>query len=243
MGMDTKKVAQTLTKDLDLDVPPIQISFLTEVPSEMKKYDRNVPSWCTFWAEARKESFYAPLDDHMSCEIGAFVLGAPLGGAVGEKLTMTLSWMQQQGYLEKGEEAHIPHLDAPPKFVAYGPLGQVPSAPSAVVLFARPSSAMVAMEAASPGQAHPFGVGFSGRSACAVIPTVLQGKAPFAVSLGCGGFRTFVEPGNDKMLIAVRGDYVEEFSHSVHRLQGANLEVGAEMARRKAAVPLRTFQH
>ncbi len=229
-------IAERLTQDLELDIPPIQISFTQEPPSGMRKYDRAVPSWCTFWADARKDSFYVPFGGHDSCEIGAFVLGMPLAGPTGKKLMDTLSWMQGLGYLQKGEEAKIPHLQSSFGYAAYGPLGKVPAPPSAVVLFAKPSAAMVAMEATNPGAAHPFPITLSGRPACAVIPTVLEGSAPVAMSLGCGGFRTFVEPGNDKMLIAVRGDHLQQFSDAVHEAKRANEAVSHEMGERKKAV-------
>jgi uncharacterized protein (DUF169 family) len=233
--MEMKEVAQQLTKDLDLDVTPVQISFLDAPPAGLKEHPGGVPSWCSFWADARKEGFYAPIAQHESCEIGAFVLGIPPEGDVGKRLMDTLGWMQGQGYLAKGEEAGIPHRSKASKYVAYAPLGAISAAPSAVVLFAKPSSAMVAMEAASPGKAHPFGITMSGRPACAVIPSVLEGKVPVAVSLGCAGFRQFTEISGDKMLVAVRGDHVESFAKSVRELKKANVAVDGEMARRKQA--------
>ena len=233
--METKEIAQQLTHDLDLDVTPVQISFLDAPPSGLKEHPGGVPSWCTFWADARKEGFFAPLAKHDGCEIGAFVLGMPLEGALGEKLMGTLGWMQGQGYLAKGEEAQIPHRSKSSKFVAYAPLGSISAAPSAVVLFAKPSSAMVAMEAASPGTAHPFGTTVSGRPACAVIPAVLEGRSPVAMSLGCAGFRVFTEVSDDKMLVAIRGDHLESFARSVRDLKKANTAVQGEMKRRKQA--------
>jgi uncharacterized protein (DUF169 family) len=228
-------VSRRLTQDLGLEFPPIQISFLESPPSGLSEHAGKVPSWCTFWAEARAEAFYVSLGGHSDCEIGAYVLGIPLVGATGEKLGKTLAWMQQEGYLVKGEEADIPQLRAPFRYVAYGPLGQVPAPPSVVVIFANPASTMVALEAHQPGMAHPFGVPVTGRPACAVIPTVLQGEAPVAMSLGCSGFRTYVEPGKDKMLLAVRGDYLVRFAEAVHRMKAANDAVQGEMERRKSA--------
>lgn len=233
--MEMKEVAQQLTKDLELDNTPVQISFTDTPPAGLKEHPGGTPSWCTFWADARKEGFYAPIAKHEGCEIGAFVLGMPLTGATGEKLMGTLGWMQGQGYLVKGEEANIPHLSKAPKYIAYAPLGKISAAPSAVVLFANPASAMVALEAASPGHAHPFGVTVSGRPACAVIPSVLEGKNPVAVSMGCTGFRTFTEVSNDQMLVAVRGDKVESFAQSVREIKKANTAVQGEMGRRKQA--------
>jgi uncharacterized protein (DUF169 family) len=233
LAVNTELAAQ-LSRDLELDIPPVALVFSETKPEGFRAFDKGVPSWCTFWGEARTDSFYAPISGHDSCEIGAFVLGMPLDGKLGTRLNETLGWMQGEGYLAKGEEGGIPHLGSAPKFVAYGPLRDMTLPPSVVVFFARPSSAMIVAEASSPGAAHPFGLTMSGRPAYAVIPTVLTGKAPVAMSLGCSGFRAYVEPGNDKLLIAVRGDHLPEFASAVHALTVANSKVTQEMVRRKS---------
>lgn len=233
--MRLSELSTQMVSDLGLDVPPVQISFTEEPPEGLPRHTGSEPSWCTFWGDARKEAFYVPISGHENCEIGAFVLGLPITGDLGKKLGNTLSWMQEQGYLKPGEEASIPHLAAPPKYVAYAPLGTIATTPTAVVLFARPKGAMVAMEAARRGQSSASSIPVMGRPACSVVPTVLRGEVPVAMSLGCAGFRTYVEPGDDKLLIAVRGDHLGEFARTVHELAGANEAVTDEMAHRKSA--------
>lgn len=229
-----KELATQLTRDLELDVPPVHISYLEQPPKGARAHPGGVPSGCTFWADARSASFYAPLSEHESCEIGAFVMGAPAEGELGQRLMATVGMMEGLGYLGKGEAFGIPHNPKAPKFVHYGPLADAPSVPTVVILFANPANAMVAMEAASPGKGAPFDVPVSGRPACSVVPTVLHGKSPVAMSLGCAGFRQFTEVGKDKVLIAVRGDQLGAFAEAVHKLRSANQAVDSEMARRKS---------
>jgi len=219
MTPDLRSIARQLTEDLELDRAPVQVSYLEEAPSGVEKHPGGAPSVCTFFAEGQKRPFYAGLPEHEACEIGAFVLGVAPAGEFGARLMGTVGSMQKEGYLIPGEEARIPRNGAPPKFVAYGPLGSLPMPPTNVLLFARPRSAMFAMEAARGP------VPMNGRPMCAVVPTLNQG-APVAVSIGCIGSRIYTQMGDDRMA----------FAREVHQIRRANAAVGTEdMARRDAS--------
>jgi uncharacterized protein (DUF169 family) len=235
--MALSEISKQLTADLELDTPPVHISYLEAAPAGVKQHPGGVPSACTFWADGRTSSFFAPLKDHEACEIGAFVMGVPPEGDVGHRLMETIGMFEKIEYVGKGEAFGIPHNAQAPKFVHYGPLAEATRTPTVAVIFASPANAMVALEAASQGKAHPFDVPVTGRPACSVVPTVLSGKSPVAMSLGCAGFRQFTEVGKDKVLIAVRGDHLEQFAHELHKLREANQMVDREMARRKSAAP------
>ncbi|MDE1836742.1 MAG: DUF169 domain-containing protein [Euryarchaeota archaeon] len=234
VAMNFPRISKELTRDLELDSPPVHLSYLEHAPAGAREHLGGAPSACTFWAEARQGSFFAPLSEHEGCEIGAFVLGIPPEGDVGKRLMGTIGMFEKIDYVGKGEASGIPHHAKAPRFVHYGPLAEAVQTPTVAVLFPNPANAMVALEAASPGHAHPFDVPVTGRPACSVIPIVLQGKAPVAMSLGCAGFRQYTEVGKDKVLIAVRGGHLEDFAAGVHKLRSANEMVSAEMAHRKA---------
>ncbi len=233
--MKYQAVAAQLEQDLELDTPPVHISYLETPPAGVPEHPGGAPSACTFWAEGRTESFYAPLAKHDACEIGAYVMGMPPEGKVGERLQETIGMFEKIEYVGKGEAAVIPHNPTAPKFVQYGPLAEASSPPTVALIFTNPANAMVALEAASRGKAHPFDVPVTGRPACSVVPVVLSGKAPVAMTLGCAGFRQYTEVGKDKVMIAVRGDHLEKFASDVHKIREANGMVDGEMARRKAA--------
>ena len=228
MTVDFRTIAQQLTHDLELDRPPVQISYLDAAPKGVEQHPGGAPSVCTFFAEGQKRPFYAALPEHEACEIGAFVLGVPPEGELGARLMGTVGMMQKEGYLAPGEEAKIPRNPRPPKFVAYGPLGTLPTAPTSVLLFARPKSAMFAMEAA--GGSVPM----NGRPMCAIVPTLNLG-APVAVSIGCIGSRIYTQMGDDRMVVGVRGDHLEKFAASVHRIREANAPVDSESSKRRTA--------
>jgi uncharacterized protein (DUF169 family) len=226
-----KAIAAQLTEDLNLDRPPVQVSYLESPPAGVPEHPGGVPSVCSFFAEGTEKAFYAGLPKHEDCEIGAFVLGIPPEGAVGSRLMGTIGTMQQEGYLNPGEEAHVPHNATPPNYVAYGPLGSLPMPPTSVLLFARPESAMLAVETAGAGvDAKP--VPMNGRPMCAIMPIMNQG-APVAVSLGCTGSRIYTEMGENRMVVGIRGDHLDQFARKLSGIVRANRWVRAEDTRRK----------
>ncbi|MGI0140882.1 MAG: DUF169 domain-containing protein, partial [Thermoplasmata archaeon] len=220
---------------LDLDMPPVQISYLEEAPEGVEKHPGGVPSVCTFFAVGAEKSFYASLPQHEDCEVGAFVMGVPPQGDVGSRLMSTIGKMHQVGYLNPGEEALVPHNASAPKFVAYGPLGSLPMAPTAVLIFANPKSAMLAVEAAGSGaEAKP--VTMNGRPMCAIVPIMNQGT-PVAISLGCTGSRIYTDLGVDKMVVGVRGDALAQFAKKLDRIMSANAAISTEDSARKRSSP------
>jgi uncharacterized protein (DUF169 family) len=226
-----KQIAAQLTKDLNLDLPPVQVSYLDAPPAGVPEHPGGVPSVCTFFAQGTEKAFYAGLPKHEDCEIGAFVLGIPPEGTAGARLMGTIGTMQKEGYLNPGEEAHVPHNAKAPKYVAYGPLGSLPMPPTSVLLFAKPDAAMLAVETAGAGaDAKP--VPMNGRPMCAIMPIMNQG-APVAVSLGCTGSRIYTEMGDNRMVVGIRGDHLDQFAKKLSGIVHANQWVHDEDSRRK----------
>ena len=219
------ELAADITAGLNLEISPIQISYLDSEPLDVVRFNGAVPAGCTFWGMGAEKEFYAQISAHENCEIGAFVLGITPSGELLKRLTGTLGWMEEKGYLGMGEAEKIPHGSRAPPFIYYGPLGIRNIPPTAVAILCSPQSAMVALEAASIHRTHPFEIPVTGRPACSVIPFVLSGKAKVAMSLGCAGFRTFVDAAADKVVIVVRGDALHEFAAAVRQIAGINGEV------------------
>ena len=226
MAASWKDLSEQLVSDLELRGAPIQVSYLDAAPKGVPEHPGGAPSVCTFFAEGQTHPFYSDLRGHDACEIGAFVLGIPPEGEFGGRLMGTIGTMQKEGYLLPGEEAKVPHNATAPKFVAYGPLGSLPMAPTTILMFARPKSAMLAIEAAKGT------VPMNGRPMCAIVPILNQG-APVAVSMGCIGSRVYTQMGDDNMLVGVRGDHLEKFAHDLRAIKRANAFVEAEDTKRR----------
>jgi uncharacterized protein (DUF169 family) len=228
-------IADQLTRQLELELPPVQVSYLEEPPKGVVEHPGGVPSVCTFFAFGAEKPFYAALPKHEDCEVGAYVLGIPPAGNVGERLTSTIGRMQSVGYLNPGEAAQVPHNERAPKYVAYGPLGSLPMPPTGVLLFAKPKSAMLAVEAAGSGaDAKP--VTMNGRPMCAIMPILNQG-APVGISLGCTGSRIYTDIGADKMVVGIRGDHLGRFAEKLNRIVDANAVIASEDSARKKSSP------
>lgn len=225
---DLAQIAEQLTHDLELDRPPVQISYLESPPEGVEKHPGGAPSVCTFFAEGERKAFYAGLPEHENCEIGAFVLGAAPEGELGSRVMGMVGTMQSVHYLEPGDEGKIARNAQPPKFVAYGPLGSLKLPPTSILMFARPRSAMFAMEAAHGS------VPMNGRPMCSIVPTLNHG-APVAVSIGCIGSRIYSEMGDDRMVVGVRGDRLDWFAEEVRKVREANRAIGEENRRRRDA--------
>ncbi len=220
------QIADQLKADLELTGTPIQISYLDDPPAGVKEHPGGAPSVCTFFAEGQQTPFYSGMKGHEACEIGAFVLGIPPEGEKGAALMSMIGMMQKEGYLLPGEEAKVPHNPKAPKYVAYGPLGSLPMPPTSVLIFARPKSAMLAVEAAKGP------VPMNGRPMCAIVPTLNAG-APVAISTACVGSRIYTQMGDDQMVIGIRGDHLEKFAQEVRAIRHANQIVGEEDTRRR----------
>jgi len=232
---ELQAIASQLTRQLGLEMAPVQVSYLEAPPAGVAQHPGGVPSVCTFFAFGAERPFYAALPQHEDCEVGAFVLGIPPAGEVGGRLMSTIGRMQSVGYLNPGEEAHVPHNATPPKFVAYGPLGSLAMPPTGVLLFANPKSAMLAVEAAGAGaDAQP--VSMNGRPMCALLPILNQGT-PVGVSFGCTGSRIYTDLGVDKMVIGIRGDHLVRFAEKLDRIVEANRVIADEDSARKRSAP------
>lgn len=229
MSKELQQISHQLVEDLGLKAAPIQISYLESPPTGVAMHPGGAPSVCTFFAEGQSHPFYADMKSHEACEIGAFVLGIPPEGELGGRVMSMIGLMQKEGYLRPGEEAEVPHNAKAPRYVAYGPLGSLPTAPTGVLLFAPARAAMLALEAAPKGI-----VPMNGRPMCAIMPT-LNGGAKVALSLSCIGSRIYTSMSDDQMVVGIRGDYLKEYAAAVRKIRHANDLIGAENERRKAA--------
>ena len=232
MSEELRTVAEQLTRQLGLEMPPVQVTYLEHPPKGIPEHAGGVPSVCTFFAFGTRSPFYAGLPQHEDCEIGAFVLGIPPEGAVGGRLMATIGNMQKEGYLNPGEEAKVPHNPVPPKYVSYGPLGTLPFPPTGVLMFTNPRGAMLAAEAAG-SEPGAWTVPMNGRPMCAIMPILNQG-APVALSLGCVGSRIYTDLGVDKMVVGVKGDHLVAFSKKLDRVVRANELMRSEDSARKS---------
>ncbi len=223
--MDNSKINQEIASAFGLDIPPIAMAFVDNQPQGVETMEEEVPSFCTFWRMAEKKSFYAPANKHYNCPIGAMVLGFEMPKEVQDQLGGLVKKMCECSYLSEDEPANIPTITEKKAGVVYGPLKDFPVAPQLILMWLKPSQAMIYNEVLGcckwSGSMDSMALG---RPACAVIPTTLN-KSPFGMSLGCTGMRTFTEVSDDHILATLNCAEIDSFLTSLQTTLSANKEM------------------
>ncbi len=223
--MDNTKIDHEITSAFGLDIPPIAMAFVDDQPQGVETIEEEVPSFCTFWRMAEKKAFYAPANKHYNCPIGAMVLGFEMPKEVQEQLGGLVKKMCECSYLSEDEPANIPTLTEKKVGVVYGPLKDFPVEPQLILMWLKPSQAMIYNKVLGcckwSGSMDSMALG---RPACAVIPTTLN-KSPFGMSLGCTGMRTFTEVSDDHILATLNCKEIDSFLTSLQTTLSANKEM------------------
>jgi len=223
--MDNAKIDQEISSAFGLDISPIAMALVDNQPQGVETMEEEVPSFCTFWRMAEKKSFYAPANKHFNCPIGAMVLGFEMPKEVQDQLGGLVKKMCECSYLSEDEPANIPTITEKKAGVVYGPLKDFPVAPQLILMWLKPSQAMIYNEVLGcckwSGSMDSMALG---RPACAVIPTTLN-KSPFGMSLGCTGMRTFTEVSDDHILATLNCAEIDSFLTSLQTTLSANKEM------------------
>ena len=108
--MNRLEFARRLTELLELESPPIGISFAETPPAGVKVFEGEVPSPCALWRIAERSVFFAGPRKHLNCAVGAHVMGLPLPEPVQQELSSAINRMVDCGYLQEDEARPIKML-------------------------------------------------------------------------------------------------------------------------------------
>ncbi len=223
--MDNTKINQEITSAFELDFPPIAMAFVDDQPQGVDPIEGEFPSFCTFWRVAEEKTFYAPAEKHFNCPIGSMVLGFDMPAEVQEQLGGMVKKMCECSYLSEDEPAHIPTLKEKKAGVVYGPLKDFPVEPQLVLMWLKPSQAMIFNEVLGCCKWSDSMQSMAlGRPACAVVPTTLN-DSPFGMSLGCAGMRTFTEISDEHILATLNFKEIDTFLTNLQTTVSANKEM------------------
>lgn len=213
---------------LVLDGSPVAIAFLAEPPPGVDPWrGGEVAAGCAFWRHARAgQTFYTEPADHRHCAVGRHVHGLDLPDAPAGDLADSIELMVSAGYLDPDEVPAIPTVADAPRYVAYGPVDQVPFAADVVVVAAAPAQAMVLHEAALRAGVSPMTAPVAGRPGCAILPLTMQTDRS-ALSLGCAGNRITTGLGDGELYVAVPGSSWPAVMTALAAVQSANDTMGA----------------
>ncbi|MGB9032005.1 MAG: hypothetical protein WCC27_17920, partial [Acidobacteriaceae bacterium] len=72
MNADFAAIVDLLTASLDLQHPPIAISFSDSLPTGVPTHGGRAPAGCRFWEDAAAGAFATTAENHNSCAIGVY---------------------------------------------------------------------------------------------------------------------------------------------------------------------------
>jgi uncharacterized protein (DUF169 family) len=225
VNVKVPELANRIVDVLELDTPPIGVTFVQDAPADITEGADTSPSACGFWPRAQSQAFYAPAAAHFNCPVGAMVMGFELPAEVQQQLGQLVEDMSACHYVSPDEPPKIPTVGTQHAGIVYTPLAETDSTPDVVLLWATPRQAMLCNEAMGTAKWTVGGPTVTGRPACAALPLAMSSNSP-VMSLGCAGMRTFTEIADDRMLFAVPGGQLESFTQAVDEIGQANRHMG-----------------
>jgi uncharacterized protein (DUF169 family) len=213
-------LAATLTRALDLQQPPVAISFTDALPAGVNMHSGRVPAGCKFWEDGAYATFATSAADHSLCAIGVYTHNLQSSPAQQADLMGAVKVFAELDYVRPDDLPLIPVLPSQPAYVVYAPLTNSPLPPDVVLLFVNASQTLILSEATQ--QVENQNPPAMGRPACAIVPqAVNSGRA--ALSLGCCGARAYLDGFSDDVAIfAIPGYKVEAYTSRIETLSKAN---------------------
>jgi len=208
---DFQRIGVELRDLLNLENPPIAISFIDSPPEGLKKNSEVAPSGCVFWIRAFKDSFYTVPEDHFNCNIGTVTHGFKKPSELDLASCVDINLMVGAEYIPPEALDMIPKMNERPKYVAYGPLDSATFEPDVVLLVCNPQQAMLIAEAA--GSYKTLGL-----PTCSAIPNAYNTNE-VSISFGCvtNRVRTGIKPSELVVTIpkAQLGEFVKRLKPRV----------------------------
>lgn len=200
-----KAHAKTLQELLNLEAPPLAITFATEVPSGLPMYGGAIPeampdgrtgkvsAGCVFWVKATHRTFVTLPEDHGNCSVGSLTHGLKtLQEVAGND---DVAALLASGWVSQEVVPHIPVVQQRPHAIVYGPLQDASSPPDVVFLRLNPKQVMI-MHDALPDMR------LEGKPQCHII-AIAKEQQQVAASVGCMLSRVRTGLPNSQMTCAI----------------------------------------
>jgi uncharacterized protein (DUF169 family) len=185
--MTTTDLGEELARLLDLEHPPVAITFhKQEPPEELGVRPGPVPAGCCFWVRAEHRRLHTTAADHAHCSVGSYTLGLiSLADAAAAQDTAALVG---SGWVTEADLADSPSAAITSAAITYEPLDQAEDAD--VVLVRLTASSLMSLQGACPE------LSLVTKPQCQIIPLALEGA--IAVSPGCAVSRVRTgQPANE----------------------------------------------
>ena len=233
--MNHIQIDSDLQNGIPLEKPPIALAFVDGQPYGVTRTGKAVPSSCAFWAEAEGGVFYAAAEDHYNCTLGTMVMGLELPEEQMNTLMTEVGMMCEMEYVREEEVPNVPKVEKQSSGIVYGPLAEMPVDPDVVLLWVKPSQAMVVNETAGQMNWAASPAGVFGRPGCAAIPVALS-QGNVSQSFGCTGMRINSGISEEYMLMAVPGDKIESLAESLSQVNDTHDKLTSHYEQKAAAL-------
>jgi len=226
---DYARFGQTLIDLLELDVPPIAISFVDAQPTDVARPEWILPppppdgrtgamaASCVFWMMATQQQFATVAADHGNCSVGSLTHGfKTLAEAAKEADVANLvdaNWVAPEIFPK------ITAVTRKPGAIVYGPLTQTTLHPD-VVFMRLDGKRLMKVHAAYPE------LRFEGKPQCHIIAIAKENDVP-AASTGCTLSRQHTGMSDSEITFAVPGHRLAELVERLKSVQAADLRVAA----------------
>jgi uncharacterized protein (DUF169 family) len=209
-----KELGVEIQNLLNLEHPPVAISFTNAPPAGVKKIAESVSAGCVFWFRAFYDEFYTSREDHANCNIGSFTHGFIEPSQVSLDICPDIRLMIQAEYLSLSDFGGLPRMTKPTKYVAYAPLKSTSFEPDVVLLVANAEQAMLVSEASGPTKTL-------GKPTCSAIPYAYN-EHNVAISFGCitNRVRTGLKPS--ELVVTIPKSELDTFTAKLRQAVHAN---------------------
>jgi uncharacterized protein (DUF169 family) len=236
MQHDYGVIASELKSLLNLDVPPLAITFSDEAPADVPTFDEpmsspaedgrqgRVAASCVFWMKGTEGTFTTVPEDHGNCSVGRMTHGfAKLSDVAGNSDVAALF---ESGWVGKDDVPKIPVVSKSYGHVTYGPLSETPVDPDIVFLRLTPKQLMILNDAIPE-------MSLEGKPQCHIIAMAKEQKV-VAASIGCMLSRVRTEMGAHEMTCAIPSSSLDDVLDRLRRAESIDSTVAAYAARDKA---------
>lgn len=233
---DYARLGQTLVDLLELDVPPVAISFVDAPPPDVARPEWAFPpptpdgrtgavsAGCVFWVMATRRQFATIAVDHGNCSVGSLTHGfktlAEAAKGVDVANLVNANWVVPEIFPK------ITAVARKPGAIVYGPLTETTLHPD-VVFLRLDGKQLMKVHTAYPD------LRFEGKPQCHII-AIAKEHGVLAASTGCALSRQRTGIPDSEITCAVPGHRLTELVERLKSVQAADLRVTA-YAREDAA--------
>ena len=230
---DWNALASELKSLLNLQSPPLAITFSKDAPANVAAFDATVPepmpdgrtgkvpAGCVFWIEAANKTFTTTPEDHGNCSVGSLTHGLKTLEEVATNSDVAA--LLETGWVTMDVVPQIPVVKERPNFITYGPLAETSVEPDVVFLRINAKQAMILSDAVP-------GLRFEGKPQCHIIPMAKE-QREVAVSVGCMLSRVRTGMSNNEMTCAIPANRVGEVINLLKSTAVADNAVAAYASR------------